>query len=139
MTAQPDQDQFANAVAVNPPARSNRGRYPFDLHPALYVGTIACYFGFLAIMGIAFMNAELVLPFAIFLIYIAMAFGTPALWARLGERDTRPKPSWDAWLAQGIDTGSGWLGGSAAVAQVMTLPVLIVLWGVAVAIIRASV
>ncbi|TKD53146.1 hypothetical protein [Sphingomonas baiyangensis] len=128
-----------HSVPARPAMRRNRDERSFGLHPALFVATIAAYLIFLAIMGAAFMNGELVIPFAIFVIYIAMAFGTPQLWARMTEPRGGRFATWGEFLDEGIETGSGKLSGMAAVAQVMTLPVLIVAWGAIVAGIAASV
>jgi hypothetical protein len=129
----------AAALADRAIVRRNRADRAFDLHPAMFAATVGAYFLFLAIMGLTFMNGELWLPFAVFVAYIAMAFGVPALWARMVEPREGRFASWSEFMAEGLDTGSGWLNGKAVVAQVMTLPVLIVGWGLIIAAIRAGV
>lgn len=120
---------------ILPPASNGRA---FDLHPALFAMTIGCYLGFLLVMGMAFMTGELVIPFAIFVAYIGMGFGVPALWARVSPAKGRPE-SWAQFLSRGVNTGSGHLTAGAAIAQMMTVPILILLWGVAIVAIRASI
>ncbi|MDB5675971.1 MAG: hypothetical protein JWM65_2953 [Sphingomonas bacterium] len=137
MTFQPPATDFAVAALPHAARRANTAPYAFDLHPALFATTIACYFLFLGIMAATFMNPELILPFVIFATYIVMAFGVPGLWARLLPADPRPRPTLRQWMRAGIDTGSGHLTGGAAAAQVLTLPLLIVLWGVLIAVICA--
>ena len=78
--------QAIGAVVPEPPIRPNLAERTFGLHPALFVATIVAYFAFLAIMAATFMNAELAIPFAIFIIYLVMAFGVPGLWARVAGR-----------------------------------------------------
>lgn len=119
--------------------RRNRATRTFDLHPLLFAGTIGCYFAFLGIMAASFMNANLAIPFVIFVAYIVMAFATPAMWARIAPRQGGRLQEWADFLREGIETGSGHLGGGAAVAQVMVLPALIVGWALAIAVIHATV
>ncbi|MGQ0589922.1 MAG: hypothetical protein ACT4N8_10400 [Sphingosinicella sp.] len=101
--------------------------------------TIGAYFAFLAIMAAAFMNAELILPFAIFFIYVAMAFGTPALWARIAPRPEGRFASWAEFRADGVEIETGHIGSGAAIAQVLVLPILVAGWALAIAIIVAFV
>lgn len=135
MTAKFDTDHLTRIADVHP-ARAER---TFGLHPALFAVTIGAYFVYLAIMGAAFMNAELWIPFAVFAVFVAAAFGVPAMWARIaGPRDAR-FADWSEFMAEGLETATGHLGGGAVVAQVLTVPLLIVAWGIAIAAIRATV
>ena len=122
-----------------PPIRRNLAERAFGLPPAMFVATIGAYLAFLLIMAAAFMNRELVLPFAIFFIYVAMAFGVPGLWARIVPRPSGRYQSWSEFRAEGMEIATGRIGGNAAIAQVLVLPVLIVGWAVATAIIVAFV
>jgi hypothetical protein len=133
--------QELKALAVGAPVtpRTNRAERVFGLHPALFAITIGSYFLFLGIMAAAFMTPDLVLPFIIFAVYVAMAFGTPGLWARVRGRDPGPVQSWAQFRKEGVDIATGHLGSGAAVAQVVMLPVLLVGWGAAIAIIAAIV
>jgi len=128
--------QVADIVAA-PGLRSNLAERPFGLHPALYAATIGAYFAFLAIMAATFMNAELVLPFAIFVIYIVMAFGVPGLWGRMTPRPSGRFQSWAEFQDEGMETETGRIGSGGAMAQVLVLPVLVVGWSVAIAVIVA--
>lgn len=123
-------------IAIVRPDRANRS---FDLHPALFAATVGSYFVYLGIMAAAFMNAELWIPFAVFFVFVAAAFGVPALWARLADPKEGRFATWSEFMAEGLDTATGRLGGGAVVAQVMTVPLLIVAWGLAIAAIRATV
>lgn len=138
---QPIAQLDADIVAVErlTEAAPQRAARAFDLHPALFAMTIGSYFAFLAVMALAFMNPHLVIPFGIFAAYIVMAFGVPGAWAYLQPEAKGRRQSWAEFLREGIATGSGHLSGGAAVAQVMTLPVLIIAWGLAVAVIKATV
>lgn len=108
----------------------------FGLPSALYGATIACYLGFLVIVGTAFANPVLAIPMAIIVLLIAAAFGVPAIWTRL--RDNRSEAATlGEFEARGIMTNTGRLAPRDAAIQVLILPVLLVCWGLAVAVIAA--
>ena len=127
------------ASSAMAPALPNRAERTFGLHPALFVATIGSYFAFLAIMAAAFMNPNLVIPFAIFVAYLAMYFGVPGLWARVVGRPVGRFQSWSEFRSEGMDILTGSIGSGGAIAQVMVLPFLIVGFAVAVALIAALV
>lgn len=110
----------------------------FGLPTALYGATIACYLGFLAIVGTVFANPVLALPLAIIVLLIVAAFGVPAVWSRLRENPSAPQTLGE-FETQGIMTNTGRLSAGEATIQVLILPVLLVIWGVAVAVIAAIV
>jgi hypothetical protein len=66
-----------------------------------------------------------------------MAFGLAGCWTKMKpDNDTAPM-SWGQFASRGIDTLSGRLTANEAAVQVLTLPVLILGWGLAVAVIVA--
>lgn len=111
----------------------------FGLPTWLYGATVAAYFGFLAVMSAAFMNPGLVLPMAICVVYIVMAFGAPLMWTRFKPEDTSRAMTGSQFRHRGIHTDTGHLTAGEATVQVLILPVLILGFGVAVAIIAALV
>jgi hypothetical protein len=110
----------------------------FGLPTALYGATIACYLGFLLIVGTAFANPVLALPLAIIVFLIAAFFGVPAMWTRLKGNTSEPETLGE-FEAHGIMTNTGRLTAGEASAQVLVLPVLLVCWGLAIAVIAAFV
>jgi hypothetical protein len=130
---------FAEAKPVAALVRRNRVPRTFDLHPAIFYGLLGTFVTFQVIMGIAFMTRELVVVFGICFAYLAMYFAVPAWWARVVPHKEGPRQSWAEFMREGIETGSGHLTGSAALAQIFTVPVLLVGWAVAVAVISALV
>lgn len=115
----------------------------FELPRSLYAATVACYLGFLAIMAAAFMAPALAIPMVIFAFIIAAGFGVPTVWTRIKSNavDTnasRPM-STGKFLNQGIVTHTGRCAPRDAAVQVLILPVLVVLWGLAVVVIAALV
>ena len=125
------------AVEVPAPVIPNRAERVFGLHPALFGITIGSYFLFLGIMAAAFMTADLILPFVIFVVYVVMAFGTPGVWARVRGRDAGPVQTWAQFREEGIQIQTGHLESGSAIAQVVMLPLLLVGWAVAIAVLFA--
>jgi len=142
MTAHFPADHFAAAQATTAraPAAIGHNRpapHVFDLHPALHVAVFGGFFVYLGIMWSAFADPGLAIPFVIFAFFIAAFFVVPAMWARMAGA-TGTHESWADFLRDGIDTGSGRLSAGSAIAQVMIMPAMLILWGLAVAIIRAT-
>ena len=111
----------------------------FELPTALYVATVAAYFGFLAVMGAAFMNPGLALPMVAFVIAIVGGFGLGAKWVRMKPENHQRPLSYGRFRNRGIEIATGHLDGASAMVQVLILPVLILLWGIAVVVIYAFV
>ena len=125
----------SRASAAIAPRLSNRAERTFGLHPALFVATIGSYFAFLAVMAAAFMNPNLIIPFAIFVAYLMMYFGVPGLWARVAGRPVGRFQSWAEFRSEGMDILTGHIGSGGAIAQVLVLPFLVVGFALAVAVI----
>lgn len=128
-------DAIGTAAAPTQPTAVLRS---FDLPTRLFAATVGLYFAFLGIMAATFADPGLVIPMAIFTIYIVMAFGVPALWVTM-KPDHAAKPlSWPRFVAEGIATHTGRMAARDAATQVLMLPLLILCWGLVVAAIVAS-
>lgn len=110
----------------------------FGLPSALYGTTVGCYLAFLVIVGSAFANPVLAIPMAIFALFIVAGFGIPAIWTRLAGNTSAPQTLGE-FERSGIVTETGRLAPRDATVQVLILPVLLVVWGLAVAVIAAVV
>ncbi|PKP94209.1 MAG: hypothetical protein CVT77_02990 [Alphaproteobacteria bacterium HGW-Alphaproteobacteria-16] len=132
---------FADAqVLTAPPVplASTRADHVFDLHPALHIGVFAGFFAYLGIMWAAFGEKGLIIPFAIFTVFLAAAFIVPGWWARVAPNPGR-KTSWMEFMDEGLVSGTGRLSAGGVVVQVMIMPAMLVLWGLIVAAIKLSV
>lgn len=127
--------ELPQAPAVRHQVESDRN---FGLPTALYGVTVGCYLAFLAITGVAFANPGLALPMTIFALFIVAGFGVPTLWVRLKGNVSEPA-SLGEFRAKGIMTATGPLKARDALIQMLILPVLLVLWGMAAVIIAAIV
>jgi len=124
------------APALSSPATIDR---TFELPTALYVGTAGGYLGFLALMTITFGNRELILPMAIFVLFILMGFGVAAIWMRMKPGNPQTLTAWGRFRQYGIKTAFGHASAGAASVQVLLLPGLVFVWGLAIATIAAVV
>lgn len=111
----------------------------FELPTALYVATVGLFMAYLATMTLGFGNPGLILPMAIFVLFILAAFGVPAIWATMKPENTSRALSWGRFLSDGVQTETGPLDARAAAVQVLILPALILVWGIAVVTIAAVV
>lgn len=129
----------ARLVAAPVAEAPRRGRRVFDLHPAVHGLTIAAYAAFVTILCATFMAPAMIVPAAIIAVSVAALFLTPGLWARVVPDDGRPKQSWAEFMDEGIDTITGRLTAGQAMAQILTLPILVVFLAIVMAGIKASV
>ena len=110
----------------------------FELPTGLYAATVGLYLSFLAIMFTTFSSPGLVLPMVIFALFTVALFATPAIWTRLKDNASLPM-TWGRFLESGIMTHTGLCSSRDAAVQMLILPVLIVGWALAIAIIAALV
>lgn len=138
MTAQFPAEQFVQVRAATLPHRGEYGRM-FDLHPALYALTFGGYMAYIALMGLAFADKEMAIPVAIFFLFVIAGFGTPAIWARIAPAPRGERPRWATFMREGFECMTGHVSAKGAMVQVLIMPVLLLVWGLSVAIIAACV
>ncbi len=110
----------------------------FGLPGAIYGAMVGCYLGFLAIAAVTFGNAALAIPLVIFAVAIVAGFGVPSLWTRLKDNASGP-PTTGEFARDGVMTHTGRLSAPDAAVQILTLPVLVLVWGVVAFVIAALV
>lgn len=126
----------ASRVATRVPTTVDR---TFELPTALYGWTAGLYLGFMAVMALGFGNPALVLPLAVIVLLIVAAFVVPAIWTRMAPESRRAPMSWSRFQREGVRTAFGSSKARDATVQVLILPVLIFLWGLAAVTIAALV
>jgi len=133
-------ETFADAgiLRKTAPFETKVGR-SFDLPPILHAATVGLYLAFLGVMAFAFQDRGLIIPMAIFVMYIVMAFGVPAMWVRMKPTHPSKALRWADFSRFGIDTYTGNLSAKDATSQVLMLPILILGWGLAIAVIAAAI
>ncbi|HEY6870993.1 MAG TPA: hypothetical protein VI199_14660 [Novosphingobium sp.] len=133
------QAELSSVARVSDTPAYHRVNRSFELPGSLYAITVACYLGFLAVMGLLFMNAELILPMAAFVISIVGGFGLGYKWVTMKPDHAGETLSSGQFANRGIQTLSGRLTAAEASAQVLILPVLLFVWGLVIAAIVAFV
>ena len=111
----------------------------FELPAGLYVATAGAYFAFLGVMAVGFGNPHLIIPMAIFVIFVAMFFAVPAMWMKMKPLNPQQLISWSRFQQRGVMTPYGRSTAGAATVQVLILPGLILLWGLAAVTVAAVV
>lgn len=122
------------APATAPPTAEPAPPLDLELPRSLRGQLVGAAVGYVAVMGLAFREGTgLGLIFAIFAVVLVGFYGLPWLMARQSGARSDAAPRRGAW---GIDTASGFLPGHAAWAQIMTVPLLMLAWAVAVAFLK---
>jgi hypothetical protein len=111
----------------------------FTLPTGLYLGTIGLYLAFLALMTSLFGNAELILPMGVIVGSLIFGFGLASKWATMNPGKDTHALTWGQFASRGIQTLSGPLTSFEASVQVLLLPVLIMFWGLCIAVIAIAV
>ena len=131
------QQELARIATITDSPVTTKVDRSFGLPTGLYVATVAAYLAFLTLMATILLNPGLVIPLAICAISVVAGFGIPTIWARMKpDSDSRPL-TFGQFRHRGIDTLSGHLTAAEASIQVLILPVLILAWGIACAVIIA--
>lgn len=133
------QTDLASVAQVSDAPVQTKVNRSFELPGMLYGVTVACYLGFLGVMSLLFMNGELILPMAAFVISIVGGFGLGYKWVTMKPDHGVETLSSGQFSNRGIQTLSGRLTAAEASAQVLILPVLLFAWGLIVAVIYAVV
>ena len=118
------------AAIVEAPAKRHEHDRTFELPKALYGATVALYLGCLAVMATGLATPGLIIPMAIFTIFVAAGFGVPAIWTKLAPETPSRQMSFAQLRREGIQTLTGRLPAKDAAVQMLILPVIIFCWGV---------
>jgi hypothetical protein len=122
---------IARDEVVAPPEQRACTDRTFGLPSGLHATFFGLFLAYLAVMGLGFSHPEMILPMAIFVIFTVGFYVVPMMWAVMQPDNDSKAMSLDELLGHGIMVHTGHSSGGAAVAQVLVLPVLIFLWGIA--------
>ena len=109
----------------------------FGLPSGLYYATVGLYLGFLGILTAMFHSPDLILPMGVIVGSVIFGFGLNRAWAGMKPDNASRPLTWGQFSSRGIQTLSGHLTAFEASVQVLMLPVLIVFWGLAVAVVAS--
>jgi len=137
MSKQLSQTDLAQLADVSDnPVRTKVNR-SFELPAGHYMATAGGYLGFIAIMTVCLKNPELAIPLAIIVFSIIAGFGLCYKWVAMRPDNGTKTLTWGQFSNRGIQPLSGHLTAFEASAQVLTLPILIVFWGLCGAVVVA--
>jgi len=105
------------------------------MHPGVYKAAMLCWVGFLLVFWVTFwMSAEALFMVAIGTVYGIMAIGIPYVLSRVGPE--RPAPTFDLreFTNRKFNTLYGQVEGLDALLQVIMVPLLLSLGGIAIGI-----
>jgi len=131
------QQDLANIATITDAPVLTKVDRSFGLPTGLYVATVAAYMGFIGVMALALMNPGLVIPMAIFALFVVAGFGVPTVWVRMNPANDSRALTFDQFRHRGIETLTGRLSAGQASVQVLILPVLILAWGLTCSVIIA--
>ncbi len=129
--------ELNTVAAVTPAPAMTKVDRNFGLPTGLYAATVGLYLGFIGLMAVLFANPELAIPLVIFAGFIIFGFGLAGFWTRMTPDNPTAPLSWGQFSHRGIQTLSGPLTAGEASAQVLMLPILILFWGVCIAVVVA--
>ena len=111
----------------------------FELPAGLFVAMAGLFLAAVGVMAFGFAAPAMIIPTAIIVVFIAMFFGTAAMWMKMKPEHAQRLTPWSRFRQQGIMTAYGRSTAWGATVQVLILPVLILFWGIAVVTIAAAV
>jgi hypothetical protein len=133
------EDLAARAIVREEARAPHQVDRTFELPTVLYGTTVGLYLGFFAVMAAGFASPGLIIPMVIFALFVVAGFGVPMVWARLAPETKSRALTMGQLRHSGIQTHTGRLSGRDAVVQMLILPALILLWGLATVTIAALV
>ena len=113
--------QLHDAATVTTAPVVTRVDRTFGLPSALYAATVVLYLAFLGVMTSLFLNPETIIPLAICVGFVVIAFGLAGQWVRMEPQNDSHPLSWGQFANCGIQTLSGHLTAGQATVQVLLL------------------
>jgi hypothetical protein len=122
-------------IVVPPNARACDDQ-TFEIPTGVYAVMMAMFTGFVVVLNIAF-SGHMGVTFAAIFAFIAAFFAIPITFARIARDSRTSALPWYEFLDHGIDTATGRSSAGSATVLVLTLPVLVFCFAVAIATIAA--
>ena len=110
--------------------------HSFELPSVLYLAMAGLFFGFVTVLALS-SRTHMLVSYGVIAAFIGMFFAVPSLFVRATPQESRNLPlGWRDFMDRGIDTATGRSSGRDAAVLILTLPVLILFFGIAVATIE---
>ena len=109
----------------------------FGIPAVLYLLTALMFLGFITVLSAAFSDGMLV-PYAVFVVFLAAFFVVPTLWVRMRPEENRSSSlGWRDLMENGIPTATGHTSGLEATVLVLLLPLMTLCWAIAITVVAA--
>jgi hypothetical protein len=129
---------LARDEVVAPPVARSCTDQSFELPPALYIVMGAFFFGFVAVLSLAFGNPGMAVPFGVIVSFLIAFFAVPAIFVRAAPRENGTRSlCWSEFIEKGVAIEHGRCSGPGAAVLVLLLPALIFCFALAIALIVA--
>ena len=132
------QQLAATAEIAAPPALRACTDHSFELPTGIYLVMALLFAGSIAVLANAF-RSGMAVSYAIVFAFLVAFFAIPTIFVKASPRDGAAPLGWKAFTAAGIETATGRTGAAEATTLVLILPVLLMVWAIAMAIIAATV
>lgn len=126
----------ADARIVAPPAVRACDDHGFELPTGIYAALGSLLAGFLAVLAVGLSTPGLILPMTINFAFLTAFFAVPAIFVR-SAHDRTGALRWSQFMRKGIETATGHSSGKEAAVLVLTLPLFIFFWAIAIVAIVA--
>jgi len=136
MTRQLKQSELRtrNEIVGAPTLPSSRAcdDHSFELSTALYLTMAGLLLAFVTVLA-ASSKVHMVVSYGVIVAFIGMFFAVPAMFVRATPQPQRHRSlAWREFMDKGINTANGHCSGREAAVLVLTLPVLILFFGLVV-------
>ena len=130
----------ARADIVAPPPQRACEDHNWGLPNGIYAAMAICFAGAITVLALSF-HSGMAVSFGVIFFFLAAFFAVPAIFVRTsrGRGGNTKALGWYEFMDRGIVTATGRTRGGEAATLVLMLPVLILCWAIAVAIIAALV
>ena len=128
----------ALAGVVEPQRRFRPAARDFEFHPRVFALMGGGFAAFVGLMAANFRGGHgMPLVLAICAVCLIGYFAVPYAFSKVETGDPARRDSWVAFMRKGVMTGSGHASGGAVLAQALIMPAMLVLWGMAVLVIKS--
>ena len=141
MTARYQPDVLAaRADLVAPPPQRACEDHNWGLPNGIYAAMVVCFAGAITVLALSF-HSGMAVAYGIIFAFLTAFFAIPSIFVRTsrGRGENAKAPDWYEFIDRGIVTATGRTKAGEAATLVLMLPVLILAWAIAVAIIAALV
>lgn len=129
--------ELASPPQLTPNLRQDIEQRNFGLPVRLHATYFGLFLAFLGVMAFGMQTPHLIIPIAVCVWFTTAFYVVPMLWTKVGPQTGTKAMSMGELERKGIMTYTGWCSGRDAAIQMLILPGLVFMWGVATVTIAA--